>query len=388
MKVAGVLCEYNPLHLGHAAMFRKIRAALGEDTALVCVMSGNFVQRGEPAVFHKSVRAQAAVTCGADLVLELPVTGALSSAEGFARAGVDILTRLGVVDHLCFGSESGDLGPLLRAAAAVDGAEFAAALRLGLDAGKSYGAARQQALELLTGVPGVARTPNDILAVEYCRALREQNSPITPVAVFRPGNYHDSVPDGENPSATALRACMEDGSYLQYVPREVRELFAGAARYALPWGERAVLARLRAMTEEEWARTAHGSEGLWSKAMKASRRETTLFAVAEATRSRRYPMSRISRLLLCAYLGLTAEDLQRPPAYGRILAFSATGRQLLRRAREEGSLPLLNAGEPPADGSLWEQERRCADLYALFARELPAAAPGSEQAARIHFSEK
>ena len=171
MQICGVICEYNPFHNGHRRQLSQIRDILGPDVGIVCLMSGNFVQRGAPAVFDKTVRARAAVECGASLVLELPVTAALSSAEGFARCGVEILDRLGAVDTLCFGSETGDTDALVRAAEAMCSPEFTQALRTALDEGRSYPAARQLALERVSGDGALLTAPNDILAAEYCKAL-------------------------------------------------------------------------------------------------------------------------------------------------------------------------------------------------------------------------
>ena len=142
MKTVGIVCEYNPFHNGHLSQFRHIRACCGTDAAIVCLMSGSFVQRGEPAIFEKRVRAQAAVLAGANLVLELPVTKALCSAEGFARGGVEIFSKLGIIDTLAFGCESGDGQAIFTAAQAMCAASYDRALREILDTGASYPAAR------------------------------------------------------------------------------------------------------------------------------------------------------------------------------------------------------------------------------------------------------
>ena len=387
MKTVGIICEYNPLHKGHAAQMTAVRRLMGEDTAIVCVMSGNFVQRGEPAVLDKYTRARGAVACGADLVLELPITGALSSAEGFCRAGVEVMDRLGVVDLLCFGSESGEGEHLLLAARTMALPEFEPRLRQELSAGISYGAAKQKVLEELTGICGIARTPNDILGVEYCRALLLRNSKIEPLPICRPGSYHDRIAHEENPSATAVRSLMDTEAWLDHVPQAARDIFAQADRYNIMSGQRAVLARLRAMDARQWEKTAHGSEGLWSKVMKAARRETGLQAVVEASVSKRYPRTRILRLMMCAYLGMTEEDLKRPISHTRVLAMSQTGRQLLKKSRQQGSIPILNAGERPEEDGLWEQERRYSDLYTLFCVEENHITPGMEKSVRVCFAE-
>ena len=147
MKTVGIICEYNPFHLGHAKQLRLIREQFGSDCAVVCLMSGNYVQRGFPAIVDKSLRAQAALSCGADLVLELPLTNVLSSAEGFAAGGVEILSR--ICDTLCFGTESGTKKSLTDTASVLLSPEFKAALMSRLDAGLSFPAARQAALETM-----------------------------------------------------------------------------------------------------------------------------------------------------------------------------------------------------------------------------------------------
>ena len=163
MQTVGVICEYNPFHLGHARQLGLIRQQLGPEAAIVCLMSGNYVQRGEPAVFDKCVRARAAVEAGASLVLELPVTYALRSAEGFAAGGVSILSRLGC-GFLSFGCESGDGDAIFRAAEASRSSEFEQTLHANIQTGLSYAAARQRALEALGQDGQLLTRPNDILA--------------------------------------------------------------------------------------------------------------------------------------------------------------------------------------------------------------------------------
>ncbi len=387
MEVVGVICEYNPFHLGHGRQLRRIREALGPDTAVVCAMSGPFVQRGEPAVFGKDVRARAAVLCGADLVVELPLTAALSSAEGFARGGVAVLTGLGVVDRLCFGCESGDGAALDGTARVLLSPEFGPALRRRLESGVSFAAARAAAAADLGADASLLRRPNDILAVEYCKALRQLGSPLRPLALRRPGDYHAAAPDPENPSATALRALLAAGGDWQaYVPPAAAAVFSDARRHAMAWGERAVLARLRALDDAAFQALPYGSEGLWRRLAAACRREPSVEAILRAVKSKRYAYARLMRMLQCAYLGLTAADLARPAPHIRVLAFSAAGRRLLRAARARATLPVVNAGEVPPDRDYWALECRAADLYALYAEGDPEP-PGSEAALRVFRAE-
>ena len=210
MAVCGVICEYDPFHLGHEKQLAAIRQKLGAETVIVCLMSGNFTQRGMPAVFDKMTRAKAAVLCGADLVMELPVTAVLQSAEGFASAGVQILSALGA-EYLGFGCECGDAERLMAAAALTLRPEFDAALREEMESGCSYAAARQRAATALGGDGSLLERPNDILAVEYCRAILKQNSPLRPLAILRRGDYHAEEADEEAPSATAVRALLRSG---------------------------------------------------------------------------------------------------------------------------------------------------------------------------------
>ena len=361
LKTVGIICEYDPFHLGHLRQIRLIREALGQDTAIVCAMSGNYVQRGMPAMWDKFTRASAAVACGADLVLELPVTKVLCSAEGFARGGVELLTQLGIIDHLSFGAEHADISTLMAIAKKLD--ESYDALKSSLSQGLSYAAAKQKAIN---DTQGILTLPNNILAVEYCRALRHFKSTITPLPIQRTGAYHAQEADIDAPSATAVRALFPDGDWRQFLPPPSAQQLQEADWYALPFGERAMLARLRALSDEEWSRCAHGSEGLWSKAMKAARRERSIEAIIEAVKSKRYPRTRIQRLLLCAYLGITAQDLLLPLPYARILAVSETGRKLVRQVKKNGGLPLINPGQTPEDTMYYRIETRSSDLYTLF----------------------
>lgn len=384
MAAVGIVCEYNPFHLGHEKQLRLARGLLGADTAIVCLMSGNFVQRGAPALFGKAVRARAAVECGASLVLELPVTCALSSAEGFARGAVEIFDRLGAVDTLCFGSETGDTAAIVHAAEAMTAPAFTQALRAALARGMSYPAARQRALEAAAGGGALLTAPNDILAVEYCKALLERGSGIRPLAVRREGGYHDETPDAGNPSATAVRAALMRGEdWQQLVPEAAAAIYGSAVHYELRYGERAMLARLRAMTDAEWADIPFGSEGLWCKVRRAVQTEGPIESILCAAKSKRYPRTRLQRLLMCAYLGLTQADLARPIPYVRVLAFDQAGRTLLRRMRSSGSIPIVNAGARPADAAYYALERRCAALYGLFAESDAQTLSAFEEALRI-----
>ena len=382
MKTVGIICEYNPLHLGHQKQLNIIRQLRGADTAIVCLMSGNYVQRGAPAIFDKSLRAKAAILSGADLVLELPVTCALSSAEGFAAGGVKILSDC--CDELCFGAETADETSLLSAAKALLADDFPPLLQAELETGVSFPAARQAALKKMGADEGVLSSPNDILAVEYCKAILSQNSALHPLPIHRGGNYHDLEADPENPSATALRQLLLSGhAWESYVPAEAAAIFQGASLHSLQAAERAILGKLRTMTEDEFEALPYGSEGLWRKFMHACQSHATLEEILSATKSKRYTRTRLDRMVMCAFLGITEETLRSPAPYTRVLAFNDRGREVLSRIKKSGQ--FVNAGEAVSH-PYWELEQRCGDLYGLFA-DTPEP-PGSESRRRIFYHSK
>ena len=378
MGITGIICEYNPFHLGHRKQFDIIRQHKGESEAIVCLMSGDFVQRGHPAIIDKTLRAKAAVSCGADLVLELPVTAALSSAEGFASRGVEILSSF--CHSLCFGAESDDSAALLRTAGALLSDEFPPLLRAQLDKGLSFPAARQAALEEM-GLDGALVTqPNNILAIEYCKAILSQHSPMEPFPILRQGSYHDAAPDRENPSATAVRTLMTGShDWKSCVPTPAQAIFESATLHTLSAGERAILARLRTMDDAEFEALPYGSEGLWRKLMHAARRESTLEDILTAVKSKRYTRTRLDRMVMCAFLGLTEADLCAPAPYDRALALNDRGREILKKARQTGHFP--NIGEK-IDHPYQSIETRCGRLYGLFAAGAPEP-PNRNESARI-----
>lgn len=362
MDSIGIICEYNPLHRGHEKQLAAVRSRFPE-SGVICLMSGNFVQRGEPAILDKQLRVEAALACGADLVLEMPVTGSLSSAEGFAGRGVEILSTL--CSRLCFGAESGMADTLMDTARALLSPEFSGHLRAALDTGVSFPKARQMALENMGKNADLLVRPNDILAVEYCKAILSQDVRMEPYPVRRRGDYHDTQGSSENPSATAVRNRMTAGEdWEELVPPTAAKLFQNAPLHRLENGEKAILYRLRTMTEEEFAALPYGSEGLWRKLMHAARSANTLRQVMESVKSKRYTYTRIARMVMCAFLGVSEELLTAPVPYVRVLALNETGGRVLRDAGKPGM--LLNAGQRPPDCPYADLERRSEALFGLF----------------------
>ena len=381
MKTVGIICEYNPLHLGHKKQIDEIRRICGKEASVVCLMSGNFVQRGTPAIIDKTYRAKAAIACGADLVLELPVEYALSSAEGFAAGGVEVLGKF--CDQLCFGAETADRQQILATARVLLSEEFRPLLKEQLEKGLSFPAARQAALARMGLDSAILETPNNILAVEYCKAIVAQNSAMEPLPIYRGGSYHDELPDTENPSATSIRNLMNAAEgWVEFIPEQARPIFADAPLHTLEAGQRAMLTRLRTMTDAEFEVLPYGSEGLWRKLMKAARKQATLEDIIAATKSKRYTRTRIDRMVMCAFLGLTEQDLRSSAPYTRVLALNDRGRTVLKQARKTGI--FLNAGEasPTPYG---ERERVIGDLYGLFCVDGPEK-PGAENARRVWYA--
>ena len=211
--------------------------------------------------------------------------------------------------------------------------------------------------------------PNDILAVEYCKAILQQESDMKPLVIRREGNYHDETAQRQNPSATGIRnliAAAQDFS--PYVPKCTLALYTNAQEHTIKAGERAILAKLRSMTDAEFETLPYGSEGLWRKLMHASRSCATLSEIIDNVKSKRYTRTRIDRMILCAYLGITKDIIASPAPYPRVLGFTARGRQILKAARTTGDFPHLGEDTHQPYQVL---ERRWDDLYGLFATGEP-----------------
>ncbi len=355
MKTIGIIAEYNPFHKGHEAQLRLLRERFGADCAIVVALGGCFTQRGEAALFTKYARAEAAVQCGADLILELPLPWAASSAEGFARGGVGVLNALGCVDALAFGSECADPGKLERIAALTVEEGYDALLREALAGGIGYAAARQKALEALAGeaLPELGAR-NDILGVEYLRALRAKGSAMTPLPLPRFGAF---------PPASELRGMAD---FLPELPEEAAEVFrreTALGRRAEPERlDAAILARLRSMTESELAALPGAAEGLQNRLQKAALAAGTVEELVKLATTKRYPTSRIRRMALAALLGIPAGAEKGTPPYLRVLGLNERGARLLHNAR-----PALPVVTKPADGrgEVFRLEARACGIYAL-----------------------
>jgi predicted nucleotidyltransferase len=389
MNAAGIIVEYNPLHMGHVHLLRQTRRILGEDTVILCCMSGDFVQRGDFALLRRQARAKAAVQSGADLVVELPLPWAVSSAEGFARGAVETLLSTNVLTHLAFGSECGDGAALLRTAAALQSEEFPALLRQELKVGDSFAAARERAVgkRLSPEDAALLQSPNNILGIEYCKALLDCKSTVEPLTIRRFGAAHDAKEaQGTIASASAIRTLLKEGEKeraLSLMAPAMKEAYLeeeAAGRAPVLWqnSERAILARLRSMRREEFAALDQGKEGLYNRLYEASRTAAGVEELLAAAKTKRYAYARLRRMVLWAYLGLKPAELPQHPVYLRPLAMNDRGRAVLAKMRKEAALPILTK---PADvrrlgpeaQRLFAMEAAAADLYSLSYPDLAAA---------------
>ena len=391
MNVIGVVGEFNPFHHGHALLLKRARAALGADTPAVAVLSGDFVQRGGPAVFNKQARAAAAVAAGFDLVTELPLPWCTLSAEYFARGAVAVLDSLGVVTHLVFGSECGDIEPLERLAAVCSEAETLRRIRDAMAEGHSFAVARQRVLaERLGPQAQLLSRPNNILAVEYLRALAARGSGMRPMTVFREGAAHDAAASADSMRcASELRALLlEYKDIAPFVPAAAhtvygRELALGRGPVGESSLESAALSRLRTLSEAEFLALPDAGEGLGTRLYRAVRSQPTLADILRAAGTKRYPTARLRRMLVCGCLGIRRDDIPSAPPYIRVLALSPRGQLLLRRARGRAELPILNrpASVRRLDGGalrVFEQTALARDFYALGYAAPGERAPGSD----------
>ena len=355
MDVIGVIAEYNPFHYGHAWQLRELRRRFPSTDGVIVVMSGSITQRGTPAVLDKWTRAGHAVDGGADLVLELPFVFACRSAQDFARGGVSLLMQLGVVSHLAFGTEAADIAPLERAAREIDTEKIQHRIAHGLSMGLSYAAALSSALAEQLGIEErILRTPNNILGMEYLRALHAKDADITPLALPRKTAAHGETRLRSGiTSASSIRTVLErDVPSWEHIAACVLPNVLGDLRrthpHALPsHGELLRLLRyeILTMTDTELHSIYGISEGIENRLVRALRMAETYEELLTHASSKRYPKSRIGRLAIHLLLRLQkaqAEDFDHAGClYIRLLAFNGRGRMLLRRIKKFSPLPII-----------------------------------------------
>lgn len=354
MKTAGIIAEYNPFHTGHEYQIKYVKEKLGADFVVIA-MSGDFVQRGTPALFSKYVRAEMALKGGADLILELPVSSSTASAELFAKGGVQLLDGIGVTDILCFGSECGDTHILMELAKLLvdEPPEFQAALRLNLKEGMTFPKARSQALTEVLPEPWkyqqVLSSPNNILGIEYCKAILREKSSISPVAIKREGNdYHEkSLAENIFPSASAIRKAIMDTYNARilenYLPECCREVFFQTVSdndYLLE-NDLDLIYRYRLLqeTEELLCSYLDMSHSLARRILSCRNQYETFTQFANQLKTKDITYTRIQRALLHMLLHIHNVPEQIP--YARVLGFRKSSASLLGEIKKHSHIPLL-----------------------------------------------
>nr|WP_317282041.1 nucleotidyltransferase [uncultured Sellimonas sp.] len=379
MKIVGLIAEYNPFHNGHEYHIKKAKEITGAD-AVIVIMSGNFVQRGVPAIMPKHLRAKVALKAGASLVLELPVCYATGSAEYFAKGAVSLLDHLGCVDFLCFGSECGDIETLFHIASVLadEPYEYRKLLQASLRRGNSFPAARQEALCSYLEDPSLAcvlSSPNNTLGIEYIKALLQLKSSIKPLTILRKdSSYHDSELEesGKYSSATAIRRLLlyagnsfhtnEEVLYDEpklssvlarledHVPKECISLLERThlSRYPVYSNDFSLLLKYRLMQETRGTLTRYAdvSEELSNRIMKHLNDFLNFDQFCDLLKTKEVTYTRISRALLHIILGIKKSHMEDLEFYGlvhyaRMLGFSKKDKQLLSQIKQNSSIPLI-----------------------------------------------
>ena len=374
MNVCGVIAEYDPFHKGHERHLRLAREKTKADF-IVCVMSGSFTQRGLPALLPAHARAEMALRCGADAVLQLPYAFSVREAEYFAQGGIAILEALGCVTHLFFGSETDDLSLLQAAAELLEVPDEAmeTAIQAGIKKGLSFAAVQGQAVAQRLKIPAKAfDAPNTALALSYFRALIRLNSSILPVPVLRETDYHAGELE-TLPSASAVRSAILRGDWAgvrNAIPKNAFPVLEQAVRNGIcpPSGLDTVLRhRLLSSSPEEIAQWPGVSEGLEMRILKAAETAVSREALIDAIKTRRYTRGRLSRALCHGVMGVTKADLLAFPTSARILGFRESARPLLRQMQKHTQETGFSLYARPAKEAAAVLDCRADDLWRIAA---------------------
>ncbi len=371
MSAIGIVCEYNPLHKGHLYHIMESKKQY-PDKKIVAIMSGDFVQRGEAASFDKHTRAKAALLCGVDLVIELNLPWAVSSAESFARGAVGLLGALPSVDSISFGSECGEVEKLSHTAEILISGELDEKILWYLNSGISYASARQKALEEIDfEASKLIASPNNILGIEYIKAIKTLGLNISPMTVQRVGAGHDQKSGGEVRSASEIRTFIDGGQvYENFVPETAYTIYNSMEAIDRELMEISMLSRLRMLGKDVFENLPDASEGLGNRLYKFVQSENTISDILEKTKTKRYAMSRIRRMLMSACLGIEKGMSDGTPDYIRVLASNQNGFEILKTATKAETLPIITK---PAHGSnlsgralaCFELTAKARDFYAL-----------------------
>lgn len=365
MKVSAVIAEYNIFHNGHKYMLDEIRK---RSDAVIAVMSGSFVQRGDAAVTDKWSRARAALLNGADLVIELPVIYALSTAQKFAFGGVSLINELGIADELCFGSETGHIDELVSAANILENEPCGISEKIKRYSaeGMNYPSARAKAYSGIIK-PEILDSPNNILALEYIRSIMQLKSSVIPSAVKRfAAGHHDLTVYGNIASASAVRDMIRRGQDCSaYIPENTSPV---TAPYDLSRLDSAVICKLRTSSPEYLSQINDVSEGLENRIIKLSGLCSSIEELAESIKTKRYTRTRINRILISSLLDLTSDLCALKPSYIRVLGMNKTGMTLLGKAKRVCRLPIVTkTADFDRHDPIFKADLRATDIFAMCA---------------------
>ncbi len=365
--ITGIVCEYNPFHKGHLYQIERAKAMGAEK--IVCVMSGNFVQRGECAFFDKHLRARTAIMCGADIVIDLPTPWAMASAETFARGSIGLLESFGI-DALSFGCESDDEELLKVCAKMLKDEQVGALIKKYTAEGDSYPEAVSRALTYILGEKAgqLVSSPNNTLAIEYIRHLSDD---IKLLPVKRKGADHDSDTAKDNiASASFIRNSGLSDECFDYVPDELISLYKDATRYNISYSERAILSSLRLMDKDEFSLYVSDRSGLDMRIYDSVQKANSLESLYAMAKSKNYTHSRVRREVMSLWLKVNKSYSEGIPPYIRVLAVSEKGLSLLSKAKDNTTLPIITkyAETKNFQGKakeIYEAECRNTDLFSL-----------------------
>ena len=371
MKTVAIIAEYNPFHNGHLYQIEKIREELGEDTAIIAIMSGNYTQRGDLAFMDKWARAKSAVLAGVNLVLELPFPYSISSAEFFAKAGVHIADSIGVVDVLSFGAESNDIDELSSAAKRMSTEEYKATLdKLIADyenTNVGYPEIAEAAYQKLYCTNPPKSTSNNILALEYIKAIIEKGSTIIPHTIKRHGaDYNEtSTVETGHQSATAIRSLISKNidSANEYIPYTTFEtILSERQNGAFPINESsldaAVITKLRLDSSDAECDIHDAKGGLYNRIKSASLSAQDIPTLQALSVTKKYTNARIKRAIWYSYFGVTSSDIKNPPMYTQLLAMDKIGQALLKKIKKTTGFPILTKPSTPLEGEAQAQKNR------------------------------
>lgn len=381
LKIYGIISEFNPFHKGHKYLVDQCKK-MGA-THITAIMSGNFVQRGDVAVVSKHIRTKMALLCGVDLVIELPLPFAVANAEVFAQGGVYLADSMGCIDNLAFGSECGSVQPLVKTAEIIESNIFKEQFKNEIAKGISYPTALTNTINSIdNSLSSVIASPNNVLGIEYIKAINKYSSNITPVTVKREGDSHNStIINSEMASASNIRNLILNGKSIdKYIPSNalaiLKDAVTNGETAALENNMRGLLLKLRNMSVEDIFKIADVTEGLENRFYNSIQHNCSIDEIIEKTKAKRYTQARIRRLLISCLLDITVNYTKNPPMYIRVLGFNKNGAEILNRMKHTAKVPVItkltNLPKNISDNAkaMLNLEIKSTDIYNTFTNKI------------------